>query len=183
VLPTPVAGTLVQMGNADGVSARYEADSFGSTAHYTGVRWDGTLAAPTALVANDQIVAFQGQGYNGSLVVGSGAVKNYAAENWGIGHQGSYWRISVIANATTTSVDALSIENDGGVCIPPTVTGGSQGAGTLNLSAVYILGVLQKILSSPNTLTNAVNDAAAATAGVAVGQLYRNGSIIMVRIA
>lgn len=30
--------------------------------------------------------------------------------------------------------------------------------------------------------TNAVNDAAAAAAGVAVGQLYRNGSIVMLRI-
>jgi len=33
------------------------------------------------------------------------------------------------------------------------------------------------------TLTNAVDDAAAATAGVAVGRLYRNGSVVMVRIA
>ena len=31
------------------------------------------------------------------------------------------------------------------------------------------------------TLTNAANDAAAATAGVAVGQLYRNGSVVQVR--
>lgn len=32
-------------------------------------------------------------------------------------------------------------------------------------------------------LTNAANDAAAAAAGVQVGQLYRNGSVIMVRVA
>ena len=31
------------------------------------------------------------------------------------------------------------------------------------------------------TLTNAANDAAAATAGVAIGQLYRNGSVVQVR--
>ena len=31
-------------------------------------------------------------------------------------------------------------------------------------------------------LTNAANDAAAAAAGVQVGQLYRNGSVIMVRV-
>jgi len=37
---------------------------------------------------------------------------------------------------------------------------------------------LQQIL----TLTNAVNDAAAASAGVAVGQLYRTGSIVMIRV-
>jgi hypothetical protein len=32
------------------------------------------------------------------------------------------------------------------------------------------------------SLVNAVNDTAAATAGVAVGKLYRNGSIVMVRV-
>jgi hypothetical protein len=31
-------------------------------------------------------------------------------------------------------------------------------------------------------LTNAANDVAAAAAGVAIGQLYRNGSVIQVRI-
>lgn len=33
------------------------------------------------------------------------------------------------------------------------------------------------------TLVNAVDDAAAATAGVPVGGLYRNGSVVMVRVA
>jgi len=34
-----------------------------------------------------------------------------------------------------------------------------------------------------NTLGNYANDGAAATGGVVVGQLYRNGSILMVRVA
>ena len=33
------------------------------------------------------------------------------------------------------------------------------------------------------TLTNAADDAAAASAGVAVGQLYRNGSVVMIRVS
>lgn len=33
------------------------------------------------------------------------------------------------------------------------------------------------------SLTNAANDAAAATAGVSIGELYRNGSVVMVRVA
>lgn len=32
-------------------------------------------------------------------------------------------------------------------------------------------------------LHNAVDDAAAATAGVAIGAMYRNGSVLMVRVA
>lgn len=34
----------------------------------------------------------------------------------------------------------------------------------------------------PNGLTNAINDAAAATAGVLINQLYRNGSVVMIRV-
>lgn len=33
------------------------------------------------------------------------------------------------------------------------------------------------------TLTNAANDGAAAAANVAVGGLYRNGSVVMIRVA
>jgi hypothetical protein len=32
------------------------------------------------------------------------------------------------------------------------------------------------------TLINAANDAAAAAAGVAIGQAYRNGSVLMIRV-
>lgn len=37
--------------------------------------------------------------------------------------------------------------------------------------------------AAPNNLVNAVNDAAAAAAGVPVGNFYRNGSVFMVRVA
>lgn len=36
--------------------------------------------------------------------------------------------------------------------------------------------------NAPNNLVNAANDAAAKSAGVAQGALYRNGSILMVRV-
>jgi hypothetical protein len=39
------------------------------------------------------------------------------------------------------------------------------------------------LIVGANTLTNAVNDAAAGAAGVAVGHLYRNGSVLMVRVS
>ena len=39
------------------------------------------------------------------------------------------------------------------------------------------------LLGAPTQLTNAPNDAAAAAAGVKIGQLYRSGSQVMVRVA
>lgn len=38
-------------------------------------------------------------------------------------------------------------------------------------------------VANANALSNAVDDAAAATAGVPIGGLYRNGSVLMVRVA
>lgn len=39
------------------------------------------------------------------------------------------------------------------------------------------------LASLAGPLTNAVDDAAAATAGVPVNGLYRNGSVVMIRVA
>jgi hypothetical protein len=43
--------------------------------------------------------------------------------------------------------------------------------------------VSQDDLAGFNTLPNYANDAAAASGGVAIGGMYRNGSVIMVRVA
>ena len=42
---------------------------------------------------------------------------------------------------------------------------------------------LRNGLPNFNGLVNAANDGAAATAGVAVGQLYRNGSVVQIRVS
>ena len=43
-------------------------------------------------------------------------------------------------------------------------------------------GAIKANMLSLTNLVNAVDDAAAETAGGAIGQLYRNGSILMVRV-
>lgn len=43
----------------------------------------------------------------------------------------------------------------------------------------YMFALDQNIIGP---LTNAVNDAAAATAGVSINGLYRNGSVVMIRV-
>lgn len=54
-------------------------------------------------------------------------------------------------------------------------------AGSALLTAITVTRATGRIKLLP--LTNAVNDAAAASAGVAIGELYRNGSIVMQRVA
>jgi hypothetical protein len=46
-----------------------------------------------------------------------------------------------------------------------------------------LLGALaSNQVGNPIQLTQAVNDAAAAAAGVGIGQMYRNGSALLVRV-
>lgn len=45
-----------------------------------------------------------------------------------------------------------------------------------------VAGQLNPFFQRLSSLPNYANDAAAATGGVKVGELYRNGSIVMVRV-
>lgn len=47
---------------------------------------------------------------------------------------------------------------------------------------VAVRALCAAILGSPTQLTNAASDSAAAAAGVQVGQLYRSGSSVQVRV-
>ena len=58
--------------------------------------------------------------------------------------------------------------------------GGSNGNGTAKFDGNVTLNAGQIFA---NGLTDAADDAAAAAAGVAVNQLYRNGSVVMIRVA
>jgi hypothetical protein len=51
----------------------------------------------------------------------------------------------------------------------------------LTLDAV-VKALVGGLFGAPVQLTNAANDAAAAAAGVAIGQLYRNGSVVQIRV-
>jgi len=45
--------------------------------------------------------------------------------------------LATVTNGTTSQINRLRVENDGGITIPPTVTGGSKGAGTINATEIY----------------------------------------------
>lgn len=56
-------------------------------------------------------------------------------------------------------------------------------SGTIGVSQCAPASATPPALTAFNTLGNYANDAAAATGGVAIGGMYRNGSVIMVRVA
>lgn len=57
------------------------------------------------------------------------------------------------------------------------------GSHPYEFSDMPYVGTAKMLAMTGNTLVNAANDAAAAGAGIPVGGLYRNGSVVMVRVA
>lgn len=186
ILPAALPNTIVRAMSADGVLNRLEMDGANNSANFSCVRNDGTMAARSAVLAGEPICAVDAWAFNGSANMGPiGAIHINAAENIGSANQGSYIRFATTPLGSTTLADVAGIENDGGMTAPPTVSGGSKGAGTLNLSGdVYLAGVAleavsqtlsNKTLASP-AITGPATFAAAPIFTGQTGYAFANGS-------
>lgn len=177
--PAALTGTGIRLLQADGVAARYEADAFGASAGYTGVRSNGTAAVPTAVTAANEITFHNAWAHNGAALVGPVAsMRAYAGENIASGHQGTYWRIATTPLASTTLTETIEFGSNGGLVVDVASTGGSLGQGKINVSTgYYVNGVLQDSVTgsfvnksfdtaSPNTL-KVMGNALTASTGTA----------------
>lgn len=64
-----------------------------------------------------------------------------------------------------------------------TPSGGSVSIAVVDTASAYVVTLPARTGTAALSPTvNAVNDTAAAAAGVAVGSLYRNGSIVQIRV-
>lgn len=142
--PTPAAGTILQAVQTDGTGTRFEADSFAAGSFFTARRANNTGASPTALANNDQIGAFNWHGYyvtGGPAYSGvQASIGGFASQAWTSTTLGTYVDISTTPNSSTTLTKVARFENDGGITVPNTVTGGSKGAGTINAGGLYVNG-------------------------------------------
>ena len=155
---TPLAGTWLQVAGPNGTGTRVEVDSYGAPGLFTGVRFDGSRAALTALLLNDEIVAVNGWGFDGVAAGGPAAsLHALADENWSPGHHGTRSCLAVTTNGTTSLVDQWCVSNNGGLYASG-VAGGAMGNGTINARAAYINGA--PVAIQQPQLTGQVNDLA-----------------------
>jgi hypothetical protein len=190
-LQTAQTGTMLQLAQADGVTARIELDSYAAVSRFSCLRADGTNASKTALLSGDEVCSLNIFGYNGTAFVGpQAAIRSYAAQNWSVGANGSYLRFGVTANGSSTLTDAMGIEQNGGITVG-TVVGTSAGVGTINVSGNYYvsgaiaattvngqscaLGGACTITASAGTITSGVTTVASSTTGYV---LYDNAGIL-----
>lgn len=177
-IPAPLSGAGLQVGGSAGAAVRIEIDSFAGAARFSCARTDGTASIGTALQTNDEICALQAFGYNGSAVVGpQAAVRQYAAQNWSPGSAyGTYMRLGVTLNGTTTLRDALGIENDGGITAGSLI-GTSTGFGTFNAGGYYVSGSLvAESATSPLVLNSTTGVISCPTCATGTGGALTNGT-------
>ena len=118
-LPTPSAGTLLHLANADATTTRLLVDAFGTgiSPNITCRRSRGTSASPTAIQTDDQILnlASFGYGATGYSSGSRGGLIITAAENWTDSAQGTYASFSVTPNGSTTPNNYLRVYGNGSV--------------------------------------------------------------------
>jgi hypothetical protein len=139
--PSPPSNTLLEVANAASSNSRIVNIATAGVPYFTTARRDGTIGSPTTLQSGDEVGGYNAWGYNGSTLVGpTAAFRVYANQNWSVGANGSYADVATTPNGSATQAEVVRFENDGGVTIPSTVTGGDEGAGTVNAGGYYLNG-------------------------------------------
>ena len=122
-LPNPIAGTTVQIGQIDAVGNTVIMNSFGSNNNITGLRAQGTNAAPTAITASIGLFFFRGGGYDGTTNNNiGGQIGIFSLNNWTNADHSTFFNIQLCASGSTAlstagsvAVTGLTLSNTGGV--------------------------------------------------------------------
>jgi hypothetical protein len=187
-LRTPLTGTILKVVSLDTTITRIEGNAYGAAVHFSGARSDGTAASPTGLVNLDEIVGFNafGNDTTSSWVGPYAGWRCYATQTWSSTAHGTRCDVATTPNTASAALSSvIGFENDGGITVPSTVTGGDQGAGTLNLAGgLYNAGTAPTgtggyvRATSPTLTTPALG--AATGASLALGGASLSGNALAV---
>jgi hypothetical protein len=183
-------GTVAPAFNLNFVSqvdpAAIAIDGYGAVGiNFIGRRAEGTLAAPSAILSGDNILALQGRGYGATKFSTSSRayMKFFAAENWTDAAQGTYISLATTATGTAAAAERLRITAAGNVGIgttapayPLSVNGVIQSsAGGFRFPDNTVQTTAGVALSSPDSSITVGGSGAAPTVAV-------NGSVIQKRV-
>lgn len=136
-LPSSLVGTVINVGQEDGIAPLIQLNAFGSSAVFAGVSYGGTNASKTAVTADTRISSLEGYAYNGASVAGPIAALNlYAAQNISSGNEGSRACFLTTPLNADTPANGLCQQPSSGVTIG-TPTGGDPGSGFINVAGGY----------------------------------------------
>ena len=137
--PTAPLGVVAHFVNADGNNTFMTADAYGTVFHsdFLFRKARGTMAAPTAVLADDIIGQIQARGYGatGFATSSRSGIRMLAGENWTDSAQGSYLSFLTTPNASTSLAERMRITPSGNVGIGTTNPSAKlEVAGNLKLS-------------------------------------------------
>jgi hypothetical protein len=132
-LPSPLTGTILNLGQADVTIGRIQMNTFGDPAEFTGAVYGGTNASRTQVLSGAALTRVNAYAYNGAALSSASiaTLEFDAAENIASGHQGSLACIETTPIASTTLTIGLCQQNDGSVTVGAAAT--AVGVGNLNL--------------------------------------------------
>lgn len=142
----PTWAQTSMLGALSGSDSRIGAVSFGGAGRHSSLAFGGTVGSPSAVGSGTVIAAFDASAYNGSAnnysIAGLQFVTNQAQTT---SNGGTFAQMLVTPNGSTTEASVMRWENDGGIDCTG-VTGGDEGAGTLNCAGLYDTG--SRVLSA-----------------------------------
>ncbi|MBY0565489.1 MAG: DUF2793 domain-containing protein [Hyphomonadaceae bacterium] len=141
--PAPLSGSLLHVVGADGAVTRILTDIFGANAQFSFRRANGTPAAPSALLANDQIALFAAFGYGatGYSAAARARMDYVASENWSDAAQGTDLVWYNTPNGSTTLTERLRIRQNGEIAVNANANVIADGAGHLRLRSYTVAGL------------------------------------------
>jgi len=144
---------------------RIEVDTFGTAntigGTFTGRFARGTVAAPAAVQAGDQLAAFKGKGYDGTAYTNPQAsVTIDAAGNWSSGNTPTHISFFTTPIGSSTQQESVRINNNGNVSVVGNVVGANFAtvgavSATGNITGSYIIGNGSQLTGLPAGYTNA----------------------------
>ena len=137
-LPTPLTGGVIELKNTDGTPTRVECIANGASCYFSSAISGGTTGAPVAIGTGQELGGFNGFGWNGSGIVGPRvSLRTYGAESWGSTNNGTYLDLSTTPIGSTVMATGVRVNADGSMTIPPAVTGGDKGSGSVNAVTLF----------------------------------------------
>lgn len=136
-IPTPPAGTVLQLQSADGTSTTEELYSFGTgSPSVVAKAAAGTAASPTGVLSGAILGSFVARPYNGVgyTPTSTARAEPVALENMDATHQGTGWEWDCTAKATTTR-GICGLLNMGGISAPQITAPVATGTGTPTLGS------------------------------------------------
>lgn len=135
-IPTPPAGTALQLQSADGTSTTEELYSFGTgTPTIVAKAAAGTAASPTGVLSGAILGSFVARPHNGTgyTAASTARMEPIALENMDATHQGTGWELDCTPPATTTRGICGQLQM-GGIFTPQITAPVATGTGTPTLA-------------------------------------------------